>query len=104
MSKRENFSKQANAAVLAIMQHAVDHDLPPVLSVDVYRGVGRVNVRVAEGHEAWLNSLMVLGEQNESAERVAPAWWRTDFQVQLPVGVVFDLIVYRGQPLSAVSA
>lgn len=103
-SQSDNFAKQANAAVLTIMQHAVTRKLPPILSIDIYQGAQQVNVRVHDGYEAWLNSLVIVEEKNEAAAS-RTGWWRSEWQAQLPdTGVTFNLIAYREAPLQAVSA
>lgn len=100
----ETFAKQANAAVAAIMAHAIEHRLPTIMSIDVYQGAQQLNVRVHEGYDRWLNSLVLVTETNEPAA-LGNGWWRSEWTVQLPdTGVSFNLIAYREQPLQAVSA
>lgn len=102
-TQQENFAKQANVALLAIFQHAVDHGLSSPLSIDLYRATQKVSIRLYSGHEDWIQSVVVLEEDNEKVG-TGPSM-RTAWTVQLPEsGVVFDLVTYREQPLMAVPA
>lgn len=105
--KQETFRKQAPVALLAIMQHAVDHNLSAPFSIDVSPGDSSIRIRLMGAeHEAWMSTLNVLEENNEDHDRVG--WVRTAWVVQLPAtGVVFDIVSFREAPapmLSVVSA
>lgn len=102
-TQQENFTRQANVALLAIFQHAVDHGLPSPLSLDLYASRQQISLRVPGGHDEWLQSLVIIREQNEETHRAR--YFRTAWTVQLPdTGVVFTLVAYREQPLMAVPA
>jgi hypothetical protein len=95
--KTTTFEKQATVALLAIMQHSVDHDLSVPMSIDVASRDQSIRLRVATGHAEWIRSLVVDAEDNEDGQ--LPGFVRTSWQVRLPeTGVRFDLVTYREFP------
>lgn len=101
--KQEQFRKQAPVALLAIMQHMVEHNLSAPWSIDVSPGDQAIRIRLmGTDHQAWLRTLTLVEEHNEDHDR--PGWLRTAWVVQLPAtGVVFDIVTYREQPLTVLS-
>lgn len=102
-NKQKNFTKQAPAALLAIMQHAVDHGLSAPWAIDVSPGDQAIRLRLmGREHAAWVQTLVVVDEHNEKHDR--PGWLRTSWVVQLPdTGVRFDIVTYREQPLAVLT-
>lgn len=100
----ETFSKQASVAILAIAQHTVEHQLTVPMSIDVDSRDQSIRIRVAGGHEQWLNTLCIDDEVNEPGS--VATFLRTAWSVRLPEsGVRFELVTYRQRPiLTAVSA
>lgn len=86
-----NVRRQLNAALLAIMQHAVDHELPTPRSIaadesGVTLWLEHTNVRI------WLATLQHRGTEIWHFATETMHGQRVDHQVQLPdTGVVFQL-------------
>lgn len=107
--KKDTFLKQVPIAIAAIGQHMHEHQLPVPLSIDIYPDREVISVRIigsgVNAHRAWLDSLLVEDEQNESVAGFSDQL-RTAWLVRLPdMGIRFELVAYRARPfLAAVSA
>jgi len=105
-TKTENFTKQVPIAIAALGQHIHEHQLPIPASIDVYPTQQVLRVRIMSGNvddqKAWVDSAIVESEINEAIQDSPVIGYRTTWRLRLPdVGVVFELVAFRAEPMLA---